>query len=105
MAPDTPLEVSYNAALADQCKRWIMRDADGVAIIDYAGPAVREVLSTWDGLGESLAKAREFAHRQWEHFIANGDRKLALRYSRLEGHLNSRERLARPESTNHPGGS
>ena len=84
--PDACLNDGFNHELAGFCQEMIVPDVDGVPILDYAGPAVRERLSAWGEMNDTLRRARGFSNQEYAKFVSAGDRKHAL----LERYLNSR---------------
>lgn len=88
--PDTCRSEGFSRELAGFCRRIIAPDVDGVWILDYAGAAVRERLSAWGEMNATLESARGFSNQEYAKFVANGDRKLALRYALLERYLDER---------------
>ncbi|HEU4387389.1 MAG TPA: hypothetical protein VFV34_06300, partial [Blastocatellia bacterium] len=74
-------------ALATRCRSWFCQDADGVIILDYAGPLAHE---TFPSEGDLVESAVRFATKEWNRFTAEQNHKLAARYFMLSRYITSR---------------
>jgi hypothetical protein len=86
-AGDDP-DSSVRRGMAKKCREYLISDVDGVAILDFAGSATREIFPT---LKEAIHPALAFAKSEWNRFRKEGKTKLARRYYLLHNYLLSRK--------------
>lgn len=72
---------------AQKCRELLTVDVDGVPILDYAGPATKEMFPE---LRDNLEPAITFVDREWGRFKSERKTKLAARYFMLRNYLMQR---------------
>lgn len=77
--------------IAKMCKDWICNDLDGIKILDYAGKAAKEQLSS--DLINQIDKAIDFVNHEYKKFKKDENSKLASRYFFLNNYLQNRKQL------------
>jgi hypothetical protein len=87
--PTQTKEAALRRSFARKCLELIYEDKDGVAAIDYAGKAMRDM---YPGFKEIIMRATDFAIRELNRFRQEGNEKLTSRYSSLADYLQERAR-------------
>lgn len=85
--PGNSKEVILTRTFAEKCLGLIYEDYDGVAALDYAGKAVREMSPQFR---EVIVKAADFADRELQRFKKAHDYKHSSRYWLLVNYLHNR---------------
>jgi hypothetical protein len=77
--------------MADLCLSMIVKDLDGVLILDYLGEEFRnKILKKIDSAKEIFGKAYDFVKKEYEQKRESGERKLALRYYLLHNYFRAK---------------
>ena len=79
--------------ISRKCLDMIVKDVDGVWILDYCGDDFLKGISEHSpdsSLEDVINKAYKFVHSEWKNYKDSGDRKLAHRYFLLRTYLISR---------------
>jgi hypothetical protein len=92
--PDANPLGELRRALASEATKWIIKDIDGIPVLDYAGHWVKEAFP--DMPADTMDKALAFVESEWKRFIQDASSKplhqtLAARYSLLHRYLLSRK--------------
>ncbi len=78
------------AGIAVNCRALLAEDDDGQCIVDYVGKGMLGIVGQETVWPECVRKVYDFAVAKERCFIAEGDSKLAPRYTRLRKYLESR---------------
>ena len=78
------IEDEVRRSMAEKCKDWLYTDDDGETILDYMGPAAKEM---WGNRRELIENSLVFVEKERKRFQDEKDEKLAERYSRLQNYL------------------
>jgi len=77
--------------MADLCLRMMVKDLDGILILDYLGEEFwNKVLKKTDTSKEMFGKAYDFVKKEYEQKRESGKRKLALRYYLLHNYFRAK---------------
>ncbi len=77
--------------MADLCLKMMIKDLDGVLILDYLGEELwNKILKKIDSSKEIFGKAYDFIKKEYEKKRDSGERKLALRYYLLHNYFRAR---------------
>ena len=83
------LDSGYRRGLGKKCGQWLISDVDGVTILDFAGPATKEIFPV---LKDAIDPALSFVKAEWQSFRQQGKTELAGRYYLLHNYLLDRKR-------------
>ena len=86
---DRAMEEWFKELNAKQ-ESFVCKDSDGHTIVDFMGTGVHRLMSGHDDFPEVVASAFELVTREQERFEAEGNLKLAARYSRLLEYMQPR---------------
>lgn len=87
------LAVEWNRVMAKECHGLVARDQDGAYFVDFLSDRVQQMyLGKPDrpDYDEQVMKGHDFANREHERFMAEGNHKLALRYAWLRQYYEAR---------------
>lgn len=85
--PTQTKEAAVRRTFAGKCLDLIYEDKDGIAAIDFAGKAMKDM---YPGFKEIILRAIDFATRELNRFQEERDEKLSFRYSLLVDYLQQR---------------
>lgn len=74
--------------IAGICREWIVRDVDGIHILDYAGKTAKNALAE---IGSYIDPSIAFVESEWQRFRSEHNTKLAGRYFLLRNYLANRK--------------
>jgi hypothetical protein len=88
--PPTTRTKQIARKLAEDCQAVVFRDTDGQPALDYLGPKMAENALRFAGM---FSKAYAFIEAELERWRAQGNLKLAERYSKVKDYFDSRKTL------------